>query len=139
MCESMEYDAGMPFQITTTRHFSAAHQLRLYDGSLEPLHGHNWKVKVTVSAPKLDDIGVVMDFHDLERRLAKILDPLHNHNLNDLPSFKSTNPSAENVALHISERLELPKGVKLESVEVWETAENSAKFRNDLMISSSND
>ena|SRR5438128_2363453 len=118
----------MPFQITTTRHFSAAHQLRLYDGSLEPLHGHNWKVKVTVSAPKLDEIGVVMDFHDLERRLNKVIDPMHNRNLNDLPHFKSTNPSAENVALHIAEGIDLPMAIKLESVEVWETAENSAVF-----------
>ena len=124
----MEYDARMPFQITTTRHFSAAHQLRLYDGSLEPLHGHNWKVKVTVSAAKLDGIGTVMDFHDLERRLGKVIEPMHNRNLNDLPPFKSTNPSAENVALHIAEKLDLPMGIKLEEVEVWETEENSAIF-----------
>jgi 6-pyruvoyltetrahydropterin/6-carboxytetrahydropterin synthase len=118
----------MPFQITTTRHFSAAHQLRLYDGSLEPLHGHNWKVKVTVSAEKLDEIGVVMDFHELERRVNRIIEPIHNRNLNDLPPFKSANPSAENVAVHIAEKLDLPKSVKLESVEVWETPENSATF-----------
>src|SRR5688572_2195891 len=41
----------MTFEITTTRHFSAGHQLVLYDGSLEPLHGHNWVVKVSVTAP----------------------------------------------------------------------------------------
>jgi 6-pyruvoyltetrahydropterin/6-carboxytetrahydropterin synthase len=125
----MEYDVAMPFQITTTRHFSAAHQLRLYDGSLEPLHGHNWKVKVTVSAPKLDEIGVVMDFHELERRLNRIIEPMHNRNLNDMAPFKSTNPTAENVAVHIAEKLDLPKSLKLESVEVWETAENSAILR----------
>src|SRR5688500_7182707 len=106
----------MPFQITTTRHFSAAHQLRLYDRSLEPLHGHNWQVKVTVSAQKLDGIGVVMDFHDLERRLDKVIDPMHNRHLNELPAFKSTNPSAENVAMHIAETLLLPSGVQLQSV-----------------------
>src|SRR5438105_11748697 len=129
MSQRMEYDAGMPFQITTTRHFSAAHQLRLYDGSLEPLHGHNWKVKVTVSAAKLDEIGVVMDFHELERRVNRIVEPMHNRNLNDLAPFKSINPSAENVAVHIAQKLDLPQGVKLESVEVWETSENSAVFR----------
>ena len=43
----------MSFEITTTRQFSASHQLRLYDGSLEPLHGHNWQVKVTVAADSL--------------------------------------------------------------------------------------
>ena len=129
MSQRMEYDAGMPFQITTTRHFSAAHQLRLYDGSLEPLHGHNWKVKVTVSAAKLDEIGVVMDFHELERRVNRIVEPMHNRNLNDLAPFKSINPSTENVAVHIAQKLDLPQGVKLESVEVWETSENSAVFR----------
>ena len=121
----------MPFQITTTRHFSAAHQLRLYDGSLEPLHGHNWKVKVTVSAAKLDEIGVVMDFHELERRVNRIIDPMHSRNLNDLAPFKTTNPSAENVALHIAQELNLPQNVKLQSVEVWETPENSAVIFND--------
>jgi len=119
----------MAFQITTTRTFSAAHQLRLYDRSLEPLHGHNWRVKVTVSAAKLDGIGVVMDFHELERRVEKVIGAMHNRNLNDLPAFKSTNPSAENVAVHLAETLDLPMGIKLEAVEVWETEENSAIWR----------
>ena len=119
----------MPFDITATRHFSAAHQLRLYDGALEPLHGHNWEVRVTVSAQKLDAIGVVMDFHELDRLLGEIIGPMHNSHLNDLPSFKARNASTENVALVIGENLKLPAGVKLVAVEVWETAENSAIYR----------
>lgn len=119
----------MPFDITATRHFAAAHQLRLYDGSLEPLHGHNWKVRVTVSAPKLDAIGVVMDFHELDRLLGDIISPMHNSHLNDHHAFQKLNPSTENVALHIGTSLTLPEGVKLVSVEVWETAENSAIYR----------
>src|SRR5213075_3157204 len=125
MCESMEYDARMPFQITTTRHFSAAHQLRLYDGSVEPLHGHNWKVKVVVSAGKLDEIGVVMDFHELERMVAQVVGSMHNRNLNELNAFESMNPSAENVAWLIGQKIVLPKSVRLVSVEVWETSDNS--------------
>lgn len=119
----------MTFEITTTRTFSAAHQLRLYDGSLEPLHGHNWKVKVVVGASRLDGIGVVMDFHELERRVDAILAPLHNAHLNDTAAFAALNPSAENVALHIGRSLSLPAGVQLLCVEVWETDENSAVFR----------
>src|SRR5215212_8497931 len=101
----------MPFQITTTRDFAAAHQLTLYDGSLEPLHGHNWRVAVTVSSQQLDKIGVVMDFHELE-------------------PFVSMNPSAENVALHVGRSLHaaLPEPVKLARVEVWETDSNSAIY-----------
>ena len=119
----------MPFEITTTRNFSASHQLRLYDGSLEPLHGHNWKVKVSIAAAKLDPIGVVMDFHDLERRLNLIVDLLHNRHLNEIPPFDTYNPSAEQVAGHIGSALQLPDDVKLISVEVWETEENSAVYR----------
>lgn len=117
------------FQITTTRCFSAAHQLRLYDGSLEPLHGHNWQVKVTVGATELDSIGVVMDFHELERLVDQITTPLHNRHLNETGAFASMNPSAENVASHIGSSLRLPEGVRLVSVEVWETPANSAAYR----------
>jgi len=117
------------FDITTTRQFSAAHQLRLYDNSLEPLHGHNWRVKVTVGAPALDPIGVVMDFHELERLLDEILSPMHNAHLNAIPAFATLNPSAENVALHIGRSVTMPVGVKLLSVEVWETDVNSAVYR----------
>ena len=121
------------FQITTTRHFAAAHQLVLYDRSLEPLHGHNWRVKVTVSASKLDEIGVVMDFHELERQVDAIVVPLHNRHLNELSAFNPAagglNPTAEHVALHVGRSLKLPASVRLQAVEVWETPENSAVYR----------
>ena len=119
----------MTFEITITDCFSASHQLRLYDGSLECIHGHNWTVMVSVAAPQLDEIGVVMDFHVLERRLRKIIGPFHNHHLNDLEPFNHTNPSAENIALHIADTLRLPAKVKLMCVEVWETPENRARVK----------
>jgi 6-pyruvoyltetrahydropterin/6-carboxytetrahydropterin synthase len=122
----------MPFEITTMRRFSAAHQLRLYDGSVEPVHGHNWRVRVTVAAPKLDAIGVVMDFHELERLVDEVVAPMHNRHLNDLPAFSDggLNPSAENLALHVGRWLEprLPASVSLLRVEVWETDDNSAVY-----------
>ena len=120
---------SMPFEISTTRHFSAAHQLVLYDGSLEPVHGHNWKVKITVSAPTLDAMGVVMDFHELERLADELIVPMHNRHLNDLETFARLNPSAENVALYIGRSLPLPVPIELVCVEVWETDGNSAVYR----------
>ena len=120
----------MPFEITTTRYFSAAHQLRLPDGSIEPLHGHNWRVTVTVSASKLDALGTVMDFHELERLVDAIVGPMHNRHLNELgPFVRELNPSAENVAFHVARSLHLPRDVLLERVEVWETDGNSAVYR----------
>ncbi len=119
----------MPFSISTTRTFAAAHALRLYDGSMEPLHGHNWKVRVTVDAPELDSIGVVMDFHVLERMVDEIIRPWHNHNLNEAAAFAKLNPTGEHVALTIGRSLSLPKNVRLSCVEVWETDENRAVYR----------
>jgi 6-pyruvoyltetrahydropterin/6-carboxytetrahydropterin synthase len=120
----------MPFEITTRRAFAAAHQLRLPDGSLEPLHGHNWRVNVTVSAGQLDALGTVMDFHELERLVDLVTSPMHNRHLNELEPFaRELNPSAENVAFHIARSLRLPAGVRLERVEVWETPENSAVYK----------
>ena len=126
----------MPFEITTTRAFAAAHQLRLPDGSLEPMHGHNWRVKVTVAADRLDAMGTVMDFHELERLVDRITGPMHNRHLNELEPFADElNPSAENVAFHVARSLTpasapvLPNGVRLARVEVWETDENSAVYR----------
>ncbi len=118
----------MHFEINTTRHFSASHQLRLYDGSIEPLHGHNWVVQVAVSASKLDAIGVVMDFHELERLVDAVVLPMHNRHLNDLPAFASVNPSAENVARHVGQSLTLPDAVVLRAVTVWETPGNAAAY-----------
>jgi 6-pyruvoyltetrahydropterin/6-carboxytetrahydropterin synthase len=116
----------MIFAITTTLVFHAGHQLRLYDGSWEELHEHDWKVKVTVSSDRLDSIGVVMDFHELERLLETVVAGWRGRRLNDMAEFSVENPSAENVALHISQTLALPASVRLAAVEVWETPENSA-------------
>jgi 6-pyruvoyltetrahydropterin/6-carboxytetrahydropterin synthase len=116
------------FQITITRDFSASHQLSLYDGTLEPLHGHNWHVVVRVSAEKLDAMGVVMDFHELQRLVDEIVSPMHNRHLNELEPFKQRNPSAENVALHIAQTLRLPGHVKLQRVEAWETPDCQAAW-----------
>jgi 6-pyruvoyltetrahydropterin/6-carboxytetrahydropterin synthase len=116
------------FQIVTSREFAAAHQLRLYDGTLEPLHGHNWRVAVTVASENLDSIGVVMDFHELARLVDKVVGPMHNRHLNELEPFAKLKPSAENVALVIARGLRLPEQVKLRRVEVWETPQNSAVY-----------
>ena len=101
----------------------------MYDGSLEPLHGHNWVVRVTVGAEKLDSIGVVMDFHELERLVEAIVRPWHNRHLNEVESFQKLNPSAENVSVVIGSGLKLPMNVRLLSVEVTETPGCAATYR----------
>lgn len=119
----------MPFSVTTTRVFCAAHAIRFPDGAIETLHGHNWEVRVTVGAERLDAIGFVMDFHDLESQLDAILLPLKNANLNDVIDLTDLNPTAENVAFHIARRLSLPPHARLESVEVTEAPGCIATYR----------
>jgi len=121
----------MPFEIRITRSFSASHQLRLYDQSLEALHAHDWQVTVAVAAAGLDRMGVVMDFHELERQVDDIIRPLRDHRLNDLPEFSTLNPSAENVAWHIGQRLQLPAGITLASVQVQEAPGCIAVWREE--------
>ena len=75
------------YQITVSRIFSAAHAIRIYDGSFEPLHGHNWTVEVTVEASQLDAIEVVMDFHQLEKIVDELIEHVHNKNLNEIAPF----------------------------------------------------
>ena len=120
------------YAIRVVRSFAAGHQLRLGGGTVEPLHGHNWKVAVTVRAERLDAIGCVMDFHELERLIDAVVGPLHNRHLNALPPFDAElNPSAENVAVYVARSVApgLPAGVRLAKVRVWETAGNSAEVR----------
>ena len=93
------------FEVSVTSSFSAAHQLRLSDGSAEALHRHNWRVTVTCAGGALDEAGVLVDFEVLRARLDKLLATLNDQNLNTLPVFAERNATAERVAQHIAERL----------------------------------
>src|SRR5271169_3691848 len=101
----------MEFEISILRQFAAAHALRLPGGGIEPLHGHNWRLRVCVGAARLDAMGTVMDFHELERLVEPIVEPMRNRNLNELAWFATVNPSAENVARHVAQNLRLPAGI----------------------------
>lgn len=118
------------YQVTVSGWFAAAHQLRMPDGSLEPLHGHNWKAAVTFEGPSLDEMEVLVDFTRVRRRLEALLATLHDRNLNDLEPFRSKNPSAERVAEFLAERMgvDLGEGVRLISVEVEEAPGCAARF-----------
>ena len=61
------------YDITVKTGFAAAHQLRLYDGKYENLHGHNWTAQVTVEADELDPIGVGIDFVTLKNMVDEAI------------------------------------------------------------------
>ncbi|MBD3246657.1 MAG: 6-carboxytetrahydropterin synthase QueD [Candidatus Omnitrophica bacterium] len=112
------------YHIKISTHFSSAHSLRYYRGKCEKLHGHNWKVEVTVEARELDDLGMVMDFKDLKSAVNEVLQELDHAYLNDLPYFREHNPSSEEIArylyLRVKERVSRD-GRRVHEVRVWET------------------
>jgi len=112
--------------------FSAAHRLPSTGGKCEALHGHNWKVEVQVWAEELDGSGMAIDFHELKAAAREIVGELDHRYLNDLAAFQHENPTAENLARHIYERMveRLPTGrVKLDQVRVWESETTAASYR----------
>ncbi|MFH1846381.1 MAG: 6-carboxytetrahydropterin synthase QueD [Candidatus Omnitrophota bacterium] len=109
--------------------FSGAHNLRGYKGKCEDLHGHNWKVEVSVSGEKLDDIGMVVDFSLLKQELNKILNELDHKYLNKIEYFKCINPTSENIAKYVYEKMvKNGLGVNIKEITVWETDTSSATY-----------
>ena len=86
------------FEIEIDRSFSAAHQLKGYDGDCRTLHGHNYEVTVTVEAETLNEIGIALDFKKLKAALDEVISPYDHRNLSDLPEFQELNPTSEVLA-----------------------------------------
>jgi 6-pyruvoyltetrahydropterin/6-carboxytetrahydropterin synthase len=88
---------------------------------------------VEVTGKELEpDSGMLMDFKDLKRKLSQVLDDLDHKHLNDLEYFSKTNPSSENLARYVYERLKplLPDNkVRLEWVMVAEKDSSRAYYR----------
>jgi len=116
------------YEVKVVLSFSGAHSLRHYEGKCEDLHGHNWKIEAHISKEKLDDSGMIIDFKKLKKILNEVLETLDHKHLNDIPYFKKINPTSENIArfIHdkVSEKLKL-KGLK---ITVWETDTSSASY-----------
>ena len=118
-------------KVKIIRQFSAAHSLDNYKGKCEALHGHNWKVEVLASSLKLNSSGMVMDFSDLKKITSNVLEELDHHHLNELDYFKEHNPSSEEIAKYIFDKLKdeiTAKGCKLEEIRVWETSTSCASY-----------
>ena len=120
------------FLISVETHFNASHQLVLPDGSKEPLHNHDWTVAANVSSDKLNNMGIVMNFQKLKAMVNEAVAEFDNSALETIEYFQRNNPSAENVAKYIYEKLynKLPKGVKLRKISVIEEPGCFAEFSN---------
>ena len=112
--------------------FAAAHRLVGSGGKCENLHGHNFKVELTVGGSDLDDSGMLMDFTDLKRILKSILSDLDHRDLNSLHPFSDSSPSSENIAEYIYMRTDREldgESAEVFSVTVSESDNASATYR----------
>ena len=119
------------FELSVEVSFSAAHQLRGYKGKCENMHGHNWRVQVSVMAQELNNIDIAIDFHDLKRMARDVIAPLDHAYLNDLFPFTEKNPSSENIAKWIFDSLKkkiTEENVRVSAVTVWESDTASATY-----------
>ena len=119
------------YELTIETEFAAAHQLRGYQGSCERVHGHNWKVEVSLLAEDVDEIGLAFDFHALKRITREQLDRVEHTFLNEFPEFRHQNPSSELIARwlyrSLSQRINTDR-YRICRVRVWESATASASY-----------
>lgn len=120
------------FTVTVETGFRGEHQLSMADGQKEPLHAHDWVVRAAVSAEKLNEFGVAVDFIELKQEIDRIVAGFNDVQLEELDCFGAAGleASAENVAKYIYDNLEdvLQAQVELQYVEVTEAEGCWAKY-----------
>ena len=124
--------------VTKLFEFEACHHLPHYDGACHNIHGHSYKLEVTVSGqvsknendPKC---GMIMDFKDLKAIVKSVAVDKYDHsNLNEF----FPNPTAEIMVKQIAVDImsKLPQGVYLMSCKLWETSTSYAEWNVSLDV-----
>ena len=136
----------MKVTISRKAHFNAAHRLYRKDWSFEKnesvfgkcnspnFHGHNYELIVSVTGNIDNETGYVMDIKQLAEIIKQEVEvPFDHKNLNlDVPEFENLNPTAENIAVIIWNkiRLRLKEAHALE-VTLYETPRNFVSYNGD--------
>ena len=136
------------YQLTTEHSFDSAHFLAGYDGKCGNLHGHRWRVLLTVQSETLREDrqqkGMCVDFAELKKDLRTELDALDHVLIIEQGSLRESTmkalqeekfqvvempfrPTAENFARYFYQLFTL-KGYPVAKVEVYETPNNSAVY-----------
>jgi 6-pyruvoyltetrahydropterin/6-carboxytetrahydropterin synthase len=118
----------MQAEIIKTFRFDAAHCLSGV-GELHKcrrLHGHGYRVDIHVAGPIDPQVGWVMDFADLTKAVAPVIEQLDHRYLNDVPGLEPC--TAERIAAWIWDRVK-PLVPGLTAVTVWETDAARAVYR----------
>jgi 6-pyruvoyltetrahydropterin/6-carboxytetrahydropterin synthase len=122
----------VPYRVTVSARFEAAHNLIDYEGGPEPLHGHSYLVEAVLESEKLQRYDIAADFVSARAALEKIAKELDYGYVNEHPAFAGRNTTAENIARHFAERLEASGALgwaRVAEVTVWEGPLNRATYR----------
>jgi len=126
------------YELKVKQHFDAAHQLKSYEGKCNREHGHRWKAEVCLRGTNyarggklalLDERNMLVDFRDVKDAMNVVIDQhLDHYQLNE--SLGEDNPTAEFLAEWFFRQMKARagKGVKVVSVEIWESPECSVRY-----------
>jgi 6-pyruvoyltetrahydropterin/6-carboxytetrahydropterin synthase len=131
---TLNFFQGSIMDVFIKTHFSSGHHLRAYPGNCENPHGHNWKVKVTVRADRLDKLGMGLDFKELKKTVNTVVDELDHRDLNQHSAFLENNPSSENIAIYLFKTLQpllQTERYRLHSIEIRETDSSGVIYYGD--------
>ena len=115
------------------RDFIAQHFLVGGDwGAENQLHSHHYAVELQLEGATLDRHGYLVDIVEIEAALEALVAAYRDHTLNDLPEFKSLNPSIEHFARIVAQRLSTQisaSNVGALTVKLWENEIAWTSFR----------
>lgn len=120
------------YELTVETHFDAAHCLSGYKGKCSRIHGHTWLVSATVQTSSLDDVGMSVDFKIIRQALESIVAEFDHNVLNDIEPFRDINPTAENLAKTVFDRMAEAidsDRARVASVTVGEGTRNRLTYR----------
>ena len=115
------------YQIKVKANFSAAHNLENYHGKCEHLHGHNWNVEAVFKYEELCKDGMAIDFKIAKKLVKDVAEKLDHAYLNKLAILKKINPTSENIARFIYDKVKV-KNKNIYSIAIWENDNSCATY-----------
>lgn len=120
------------FELTVANYIDAAHLLRGYQGKCANIHGHSWRVEVTLKGEQLNQIGLLVDFNDIKSVIREVTAAFDHKLINEVEPFDQINPSSENLAKYLFQELRKGlsayKGIEVVKVMVSESRDTAATY-----------
>jgi 6-pyruvoyltetrahydropterin/6-carboxytetrahydropterin synthase len=136
MSSPLKIELGRRYRFSASHRLHSAHlteeeNCRVFGKCNNPYgHGHNYVVEVTVSGNVDPATGMIANLADLDAYVERnMLDEFDLKSLNeDVPAFRDTVPTTENLCIEIFQRLKSFPSAKLERIRIEETGKNSFEY-----------